>query len=97
MYIINGICYAGISGNESKITAVKALDNMMLLLTFEGGEKRLFDATELTGSAFEPLKDPEVFKTATIEYGAVTWLNGEIDCAPEFMYNHSYRYDEMAV
>ena len=54
MYIMNGVCYAGESGNDSKITAVKALDGMMLLLTFEGGEKRLFDAHELTGPAFDP-------------------------------------------
>lgn len=97
MYIMNGVCYAGKSGSDSKITAVKALDGMMLLLTFEGGEKRLFDAHELTGPAFDPLKDPAIFKTAAIQYGAVVWLDGEIDCAPEFMYKHSYHYDEMAV
>ena len=96
MYIINGIAYADQCTNTSEIISVKALDDMILLLTFSGGEKRLFDATILQGPAFEPLKDPNVFKTASVEYGAVVWLNGDIDCAPEYMYEHSYHYDEMA-
>lgn len=71
MYIINGIAYADQCTNTSENISVKALDDMMLLLTFSGGEKRLFDATILQGPAFEPLKDPNVFKTASVEYGAV--------------------------
>lgn len=53
---------------------------------------REFTPDFLNGPAFECLKNPEVFKTANIEFGAVTWLNGEVDCAPEFMYNHSCPY-----
>lgn len=92
MYILNGVCYAD-KTEEKEIQYVKVLDGMMLLLTFEDGEKRLFDAHKLNGPAFECLKNPEVFKTANIEFGAVTWLNGEVDCAPEFMYNHSCPYN----
>lgn len=97
MYIINGICYAGKADNTSEITDVKVIDDMMLLLTFSGGEKRLFDANILSGPVFKALKDPSVFRTAKIESGVVTWLNGDIDCAPEYMYNHSFHYDEIAV
>ncbi len=32
-----------------------------------------------------PLRDPEVFRQAHVEHGAVTWP-GEIDWAPEAMY-----------
>lgn len=74
---------------EVKVLDVKILDGMKLLLTFMGGEKRVFDAHELNGPVFECLRDPEVFKTAGIEDGVVVWLNGEIDCAPEYMYEHS--------
>ena len=74
---------------EVKVLDVKILDGMKLLLTFMGGEKRVFDAHELNGPVFECLRDPEVFKTAGIEDGVVVWLNGEIDCAPEYMYKHS--------
>ena len=75
---------------EVKVLDIKILDGMKLLLTFMGGEKRVFDAHELNGPVFECLSDPEVFKTAGIEDGVVVWLNGEIDCAPEYMYEHSY-------
>ena len=34
----------------------------MLLLTFSSGEKRIFDATQLTGPAYEPLKDIKIFE-----------------------------------
>lgn len=43
------------------------------------------------------MKDNEVFRRPTIDYGVVTWLDGQIDCAPEFMYENSYAYDTMAI
>ena len=66
----------------------------MMILTFSSGERRLFDAAILNGPVFEPLKNPEIFQDVSVEYGVVTWMNGEIDCAPEYMYQHSYRYPE---
>ena len=77
-----------------KVLDVKILDGRELLLTFKGGEKRVFDAHELNGPVFECLSDPEVFKIAGIEDGVVVWLNGEIDCAPEYMYEHSCPYED---
>ena len=44
MYVINGIVYAGNPSSEIKVQTVKALDDMMMLVTFTSGEKRLFDA-----------------------------------------------------
>ena len=32
-----------------------------------------------------------------IVHGALTWMDEEIDCAPEYMYEHSYAYEEMCV
>ena len=66
----------------------------MLLLTFSTGEKRLFDTTTLQGAAFAPLSNDEVLKGVQVTHGYVTWNNGEIDCAPEYMYEHSYSYEE---
>ena len=77
-----------------KVLDVKILDGRELLLTFKGGEKRVFDARELNGPVFECLSDPEIFKTVGIEDGVVVWLNGEIDCAPEYMYEHSCPYED---
>lgn len=92
MFISNGVVYGKEPESSIKINSVRALDDMILILTFSNGEQRLFDAAILRGSAFEPLRNPLIFKNVSIEHGIVTWLNGEIDCAPEYMYQHSYAY-----
>lgn len=92
MYIFNGMVYGGEPKDAIKIQNVKTLDDMILILTFTNGEQRVFDATVLQGSVFEPLKHPKIFKDVSIDHGVVTWMNGEIDCAPEYMYQHSYEY-----
>jgi len=95
MYIINGIAYAGELVNEIEIEEVDALDDMILLLTFSTGEKRLYDATALLEyPAFKPLESEEVFKSVKVEHGTVTWLDGYIDIAPETLYKNSFAYQE---
>ena len=96
MYIENGIAYAGTPTKEIRVRAVKALDDMMMILTFTSGERRLYDATQLLAyPAFQPLRDEAVFKSAAVEYGTVVWNDGEIDIAPETMYVNSFAYDEI--
>ena len=34
----------------------------------------------------------EIFSNPKVVHGVVTWHNEEIDCAPEYMYEHSYEY-----
>ena len=97
MYLKDGIVYGEQKTLSLKITDVRVLPDRILLITFNNGETRLFDAEELSGSAFEPLKDPDIFEHPVIEYGVLTWKNGEIDCAPEYMYAHSYEYSTMVV
>jgi len=46
----------------------------------------------LIGSAFLPLKDEEILADFKIFHGVMTWMNGEIDIAPETMYADSYPY-----
>ena len=93
MYIINGIAYANNEANEIEVQAVKPLSDMMMILTFTSGEKRLFDGTKLLQyPVFKPLADESVFMSAKVEQGVVTWYNGEIDIAPETMYRDSYDY-----
>ena len=94
MYIVDGYVCGGIPADEIlKVKAVKVLDNKIMIIEFSTGEKRLFDATVLKGPAFLPLEDDEIFKKPSIVHGVITWKNEEIDCAPEFMYTHSYEYD----
>ena len=92
MYIIDDICYAGEETPNIKVKDAKVLRGGILLLTFSTGEQRLFDTTLLEGSAFEPLKDEKVLVNFVIFHGVMTWMNGEIDIAPETMYVESYPY-----
>ena len=92
MYIIDDVCYAGEATPDIKVKEATMLRGGMLLITFSTGEQRLFDTTLLTGSAFEPLKDEKTLADFTIFHGVMTWLNGEIDIAPETMYADSYPY-----
>lgn len=92
MFISNGFVYGGQPKEAIKILSVKPLNDMMMIITFTTGETRLFDATILQGVVFEPLKDADIFKAAVVDHGVVTWLDGDIDCAPEFMYENSFEY-----
>ena len=96
MYIMDGIVYAGEPTESLEVTKVKPLDDMIMLVTFSNGETKLFDATILTGQEYESLKDDKIFKNPVIEYGVVTWNDGDIDCSPEYMYKNSYEYSEVA-
>lgn len=97
MFILNGIVYASEKTQNMQLISVKPLDDMMMILTFSTGEQRLFDATILTGSAFAPLSDPEIFKDCKVIDGVVTWMDEEIDCAPEYMYENSYPYSNVEI
>lgn len=92
MFVLNGIVYANEKSENIQVVSVKPLDDMMMILTFSTGEQRLFDATVLTGSAFAPLADEKNFKDCKVVDGIVTWMDEDIDCAPEYMYEHSYAY-----
>ena len=94
MYIIDDICYAGNPCEEVRVTEALPLVGNMLLVTFSSGERKLFDCTQLEGPAFLPLKDESVFSTAKVEHGFVSWADGEIDLAPEYMYENGIPYTE---
>ena len=47
----------------------------MMILTFSTGEQRLFDAAILTGKAFSPLSDENIFKNCKVVDGVVTCLD----------------------
>lgn len=86
MFVMNGIVYASEISDNVQIVDAKPLEDMMMILTFSTGEQRLFDATVLSGPAFEPLSDERIFKGCKIVDGVVTWMDEEIDCSPEYMY-----------
>ena len=93
MFIVNDICYASEPSTKIRVKSAKALPGQMLLVTFTSGESRLFDASTLSGSAFQPLKNEKIFSDIQIFHGMPTWMNGEIDIAPETLYAESFPYE----
>ncbi len=68
------------------VIEVKAISPLSIHVIFFDGTsgKVQFKPSHLTG-VFEKLKDPEIFRQAYIENGAVTWP-GNVDLAPDAMY-----------
>ncbi len=70
------------------VKSVEPKDNYNLLVTFENGEKRMFDCTELLSkNIYKPLKNKTFFASVKTEFGTAVW-NGQIDIAPEYIYQH---------
>ena len=71
------------------VIAVKATNDYRLYLEFENGEKRIFDMTPLMEKPpFVRLKGSPLFQAARVDYGTVCWP-GNIDIAPETLYDRS--------
>ena len=69
-----------------RLTRVEPCNDHTLLLTFETGEKRLYDfKPDLDIPVFEPLKDVDLFMQAKGHGYAVVW-NEDIDIASEALY-----------
>ena len=92
MYLQEGIVNADYKCSECKIVKARVLDGMILIVTFSNNEERLFNASLLKGEVFEPLKNHEVLNSFKVEYDTITWLNGSIDIAPEYVYQNSTQY-----
>ncbi len=97
MFVVDGIAHAGEPTQELEVTSARVTDELCMLVSFSNGEIRLFNASGLLQyPAFEPLSDPEVFNTFTIDHGVLSWLDGDIDIAPEALYKRSYPYETAA-
>lgn len=92
--IKDGIAYAGEKTPPIRICGVRPLKNHKLWLRFNTGEDRIYDITPLLKMpAFAPLADWETFSGAYIDYGVVVWNDGDIDIAPEMLYEKSVPAD----
>ena len=93
MYEVDGICYAGTPMEKRRITDARSLGRGIVLATFLSGEQRLFDIASLSGSAFDALSDESVQASVKAEHGFISWNDGSIDLAPEYLYDHSVPYE----
>ncbi|PKM52973.1 MAG: DUF2442 domain-containing protein [Firmicutes bacterium HGW-Firmicutes-5] len=68
---------------------VEPLNDYKLLLTFENGEKRIFDVSPyLDKGIFQELKNEEKFKTVRVSFDSIEWCN-QADLDPEFLFEKS--------
>ncbi len=70
------------------IEVIKAeyLAEYKISVLFNTGEKKEIDLSDsLIGPVFQPLKNPEYFKTFKINFNTIEWENGA-DFAPEYLY-----------
>lgn len=73
------------------VAHVVALDNYKLLLTFENGEKKIFDVSPyLEIGKFSELKNSEIFKSVHVHFDSVEWSN-KLDLDPELLYAKGIR------
>lgn len=96
MYIKNGIAYAGEASQPLKVCGVRPLDNYLLWVRFSNGECTVFDFKKLLETpAFAPLKDKNVFQSVYLDYGVTVWNNGDIDIAPEYLFENGSPADDI--
>ena len=89
MVVKNGICHAELSEVPLHAIGCSALDGHRVRVEFNDGSVKDVDLEPLFSfPAFRPLSDPAVFRAFSIYHGIVTWRDGEIDIAPEWLYEH---------
>ena len=73
----------------SGVKNVKIIEDYVLLLEFDNGEQRIFDARPLLSfGKFSELASQEMFKTVRVVFDTIGWANG-LDIDPEYLYAHS--------
>jgi hypothetical protein len=78
------------------VIAVTPLADFQLALEFQNGERRRFDMRPLlTVKPWSRIASPALFERVRVEYGTAVWP-GEIDIAPETLYDDSVPLDNLA-
>lgn len=90
MRIENGICRADGEGAKLlRVVGCREVGYPRLRVSFDNGEERETDISPLLGlPAFRPLADEAVFRAFAVEHGIVTWPGGDLDIAPEWLFDH---------
>ena len=90
MYEKDGIVYAGKNNKVFSIVSVRNLGNYNLLILFSNHQERIVDCKKLLQfEIFEELKDINVFNSYKLYGTTLTWLDGKLDIAPEYLYDIS--------
>ena len=70
------------------VNKAQYLGDYRLGLSFSNGEERVFDAKEFITKypAFHVLQDKSLFSQFTLDGWTVSWMDGSLDIAPEYLY-----------
>lgn len=73
------------------ITEANYIEGYLIRLSFNNGETKLFNGTNLISgnTIFASLKDLSKFKDFTLDGWTLTWDNGKLDISPEYLYENS--------
>ena len=73
-----------------RVAKVKALENYLLLLQFQNGEKRVFDCQPLLNERlYENLKDTDFFRSVHVDNMGVVCWDEATDINPYVLYEKS--------
>ena len=90
MFVKEGIAYAGEAEKPITVISARAIEDYKLWLRFSTGETKTFDFMPLLNDkVYLPLMDKAIFNDVYIDYGVTVWKNGEIDIAPEYLYQNA--------
>ena len=71
------------------VKKVEPMPDYRLLLTFENGQRRIFDVKPyMSKGIFSDLTDDSLFRSVHISFDTVAWNNGA-DLCPEVLYAES--------
>lgn len=69
-----------------KVKSVEPQKDFLLLLSFEDGERRIFDMKPyLHIGVFQALQNPEIFNSVKVCASSIAWINNA-DIDPELLY-----------
>lgn len=86
MYEIDGVVYAGDPRPIPKVIYAEHQGGSVVRVAFSTGEIVDVDFSQgFDGPVFAPLKEEAELKCFEIHHGVLTWRNGEIDVAPEYL------------
>ncbi len=86
MYIKDGIAYG--EDEYIEVISVKPMSDYHLHVTFSNGKSGVVDMRPmLEKGVFQRIKDTAVFNSVQLN-GAPTWLNGEVDISPDYLWMH---------
>jgi hypothetical protein len=72
-----------------KLSKVEPMDDYRLLLTFDNGERKIYDfSPNLKSAYYTNLKDIRLFKSVVVRNGEIEWVTGQ-DFCPHTLYEKS--------